>query len=105
LLECILSNPPFEVIGAWLLVSGAAGFSAMGIDKARAVHGEWRVSERTLLATAMVGGAFGVVLGSVLFHHKTSKLSFLAAPYAMVVVWLVALQRIGFLGCVFSGIP
>lgn len=103
--ECILDNVPFKMIGTRLLVSSAVDFFTMGIDKARAVCGDWRIPEKTLFVVTVVGGSFGVALGSVLFHHKTSKLSFLIVVYAAAIVWLFALQRIGFLSCILSSIP
>ena len=79
-----------------------AGFLAMGLDKAKAIYGAWRISEKTLFTIALVGGSFGVVLGSLIFHHKTSKASFLVVLYAIFLIWLIALLRIGFLGCLSS---
>jgi uncharacterized membrane protein YsdA (DUF1294 family) len=73
--ECIGRNLLFTVIGDWLLVSGIVGFFAMGLDKARAGNGDWRISEMTLYHFAG-GGSLGVALGSCAFHHKTSKASF-----------------------------
>ena len=105
MLECVLANTSFKVIGIWLLLSGAIGFFVMGIDKTRAIYGEWRTPEKTLFAIAIVGGAFGVALGGALFHHKTSKLGFFAVLCATVVAWLLFLQRIGFLDCLASSIP
>ena len=46
--ECISSNLPLEVLAIWLLLTGVVGFFAMGIDKSRAINGEWRISEKTL---------------------------------------------------------
>ena len=100
-----MDNVLFKIVGSWLLSSGAVGFFTMGIAKARAVYGEWRIPEKTLFIMVLAGGSFGVVLGSMLFHHRTSKLSFLIVPYAAVIVWLFVLQRIGFLNCIFSSIP
>ena len=103
-LECIGRNLLFTVIGDWLLVSGIVGFFAMGLDKARAGNGDWRISEMTLYHFAG-GGSLGVALGSCAFHHKTSKASFLIVLYGIVGMWIFAIDRVGFLGCLFSGIP
>src|SRR5437667_12158645 len=104
LFECISSNLPLEALGIWLLLTGVVGFFAMGIDKSRAVNGEWRISEKMLFTMALVGGFWGVVLASELFHHKSSKLSFLAVVYGIMAVWFFLLSRIGFLGCFLSSI-
>ena len=102
--ECISSNLPLEILGVWLLLTGVVGFFAMGIDKSRATYGEWRISEKTLFTMALVGGFWGVVLASALFHHKSSKLSFLLVAYGITALWVFVLSRIGFLGCFLSSI-
>src|SRR5437867_11445236 len=79
--ECISSNLPLEILGVWLLLTAVIGFFAMGIDKARATYGEWRISEKTLFTMALVVGFWGVVLASVLFHHKSTKLNLLLEAF------------------------
>src|SRR3989442_683136 len=102
--ECISSNLPLEALGIWMLLTGVIGFFAMAIDKSRATYGEWRISEKTLFTMALVGGFWGVVLASELFHHKSSKLSFLLVVYGIMALWVFLLSRIGFLGCFLSSI-
>ena len=53
-------------------------FAMMGIDKALAKRGAWRVPERTLFALALFGGALGGLIGMYLFRHKTRHTSFKA---------------------------
>jgi len=101
-LECLTSNSLFELIGVWLLLTGAAGLLAIGIDKSRAVHQEWRISEKTLFVMALLGGFLGVATGMQLFHHKTSKLSFIIVVYAISALWVALLFRVGFVGCLTS---
>ncbi len=47
-------------------------FFLFGVDKRRAVRGEFRVRERTLLFSALLGGP-GAFWGMRVFHHKTRK--------------------------------
>ena len=47
------------------------GFILMGIDKSKAKKGAWRISEKTLLGTALLGGGLGVWMGMEFFRHKT----------------------------------
>ncbi len=105
MLGCLQSDLFFEAVGAWLLLAGVAGFIAMGIDKARAVRSEWRVPEKTLFALAFAGGALGMAAASGVFHHKSSKLSFLAVLYLAVIAWLYVLYQTGFLGCLSTYLP
>lgn len=48
----------------------------MYVDKERAKKKEWRISEKTLMTLATVGGACGGVLGMYLFRHKTKHNKF-----------------------------
>lgn len=47
-----------------------------GLDKWKAVHGRWRISERTLLLAALAGGFAGALTGMYFFHHKTRHKKF-----------------------------
>ena len=53
-------------------------FAMMGIDKALAKRGAWRVPERTLFTLALFGGALGGIIGMYFFRHKTRHASFKA---------------------------
>ena len=63
----------------------------MGIDKSRAVHHERRIRETTFYKIAAVGGAFGIVSGSGVFHHKTLKDSFTDVAFIAAIAWLLVL--------------
>lgn len=79
----------------WLLLIGANVFSLclMGIDKQRAIHHQWRISESTLMGVALLGGSIGILLGMTLFHHKTSKpLFYLGVPLIIGVQLYILLQ-------------
>jgi len=43
-----------------------------GLDKLKARQKAWRIPEKVLLGTAILGGAPGALLGMVLFRHKTN---------------------------------
>ena len=102
---CLQANLTFEIVGYWLLAWGVVGFLAMGIDKARAVGGEWRIPEKTRLIMALAGGPLGMVLGRWLFHHKTSKVEFLIILYSTAALWVYLLLRVGFLDCLSTYLP
>ena len=63
---------------AFLLIN-VLSFFLYGLDKWKAVHGRWRISERTLLLVALAGGFAGALTGMYFFHHKTGFLAFLLA--------------------------
>ncbi len=55
----------------YLVVINSIGFVIMGIDKAKARRQKWRISEKTLFATAILGGSLGIWSGMYIFRHKT----------------------------------
>ncbi len=60
----------------YLILINSAAFCCMGLDKLRAVKGEWRISERSLFLLAAAGGSAGALAGMFLFRHKTKHMSF-----------------------------
>ena len=71
LFDCLLKERGMELFFKYILFINILGFLLMGIDKGKARRGAWRISEKTLLLTAIIGGAFGVWLGMETFRHKT----------------------------------
>ena len=62
---------------AYLILINLIAFIAFGIDKWRARHNKWRISEASLFLLAIFGGSIGALLGMHLWHHKTRHLYFL----------------------------
>jgi uncharacterized membrane protein YsdA (DUF1294 family) len=60
----------------WMGVVGVGSALMMGFDKLLAKMHAWRISERSFFFAALIGGAWGVIVGGIIFHHKTSKASF-----------------------------
>jgi len=84
-------NAPWDLVAGWLALTGLLGFVLMGLDKQRAREGGWRIPERTFFTLALVGGTFGMLLGSLTFHHKTRKDSFVGIILASAALWLFGL--------------
>ena len=51
-------------------------FFLYGIDKFKAKHSKWRVSEAALIWMAVLGGSVGAWLGMKVWHHKTQHKKF-----------------------------
>ena len=51
-------------------------FFLYGFDKYRAKKSRRRISEKTLVLTALFQGAIGAMFAMVIFNHKTSKVKF-----------------------------
>ena len=83
-----------KLLAAWLALINAAGFLLMGADKRKAVRGDWRIPERTLLVTALLGGTPGVIAGMRAFRHKTKHWQF---RYGLPVLLCLQLAAAAFL--------
>lgn len=59
-----------------VLIINSALFLLYGIDKFKAKHNMWRISEFMLIAPAYIFASFGAMLGMIVFNHKTSKTKF-----------------------------
>ena len=72
-------------------------FMIYGADKYRAVRGDRRISESTLLLCGFLFGAAGALLGMLLFRHKIRNLKFrillpLAAIADGIVIYALAVE-------------
>ncbi|MED3661970.1 DUF1294 domain-containing protein [Ureibacillus terrenus] len=65
-----------EMIVIYFISISAICFALMGIDKSRAKRKKWRISEKALLMSAILGGACGGLIAMVLFRHKTKHAIF-----------------------------
>jgi len=81
--------PALDWMQAWLLAITAVTLLTYGYDKMVAGSSATRVPERVLLTLALAGGTLGALLGMRLFHHKTSKESFLERFWLVVAVQIV----------------
>ena len=77
----------------YLLLINAAALLLMLADKQKAKKNLWRIPERILLLTALLGGSLGSLLGMYLFRHKTKHLKFtLLVPlflFVQMVIFLI----------------
>lgn len=60
----------------YLICINLCSFALMGIDKKKARHNAWRISEKNLLLSALAGGSLGGILGMKVFRHKTKHRKF-----------------------------
>ncbi|MFW5631366.1 MAG: DUF1294 domain-containing protein [Acetivibrio ethanolgignens] len=78
----------------YFILINLAGFAVMSIDKRKAIHGQWRIPEKTLSGIALLGGSVGSILGMEVFRHKTKHLSFRAGMPAILILQLAAIYLI-----------
>ena len=86
-----------KLILLYLLIINAAGFVLMLVDKWKAKKNAWRIPEKTLFLTAILGGSIGCLAGMYTAHHKTQHPTFtlgmplILALQVAAVVWLIVL--------------
>ncbi len=64
------------LLAVYIVLMSVVLLVMMKNDKERARRNQYRISEKTLWITALLGGAVGGVLGMQLFRHKTKHLFF-----------------------------
>lgn len=62
----------------YIIILNLINFILYGIDKYKARHNKWRISEKTLLTLSVLAG-LGGFLGMEIFHHKTREKKFYLA--------------------------
>lgn len=86
-----------KLILIYLLIINALGFLLMLVDKIKAKKNRWRIPERTLILTAVIGGSIGSLAGMYLFRHKTLHPKFtmgipvILALQVVAVIWFILL--------------
>lgn len=77
-----------DIIWIYLAVINVIGFLSMGIDKAKAKKGAWRVPEKTLFLFPLLGGGLGSWIGMYVFRHKTKHWYFVIGIPAILFIEL-----------------
>ena len=75
---------------AYLLLVNLAAFALMGADKRKARREAWRISEKTLFLSAIIGGSIGAILGMWLFRHKTRHWTFVVGMPLILAIQVAA---------------
>lgn len=86
-----------KLLFAWAAFWNLAAFCAMGLDKAQAKRGGWRIPERRLFLFAALGGALGSLLGMRAFHHKTLHKAFRIGMPALLILNLLLYGLLAYL--------
>ena len=60
-----------NLLQVYLLEINVVALLLCAVDKVRAQAGKWRVPEGTLMLSAALGGAAGLLLAMLLLRHKT----------------------------------
>ena len=78
----------------YLAAINVVTFFLYGIDKVKAKHSRWRISEATLIWFTIFGGSIGALLGMKAWHHKTRHKKF---KYGIPLILLLQLVLVGWI--------
>lgn len=93
-------HPILLMIIIYLIIMNCIAFALMGIDKDKARKGAWRIPEKSLFLSAILGGSIGAILGMQTFRHKTQHWYF---KYGMPLILILQIIAGGFLYLYLSG--
>ena len=75
----------------YLLIINIITFIIYGIDKYKSIKHKYRISEKTLIILAILGGSVGAFIGMIVFHHKTKKKKFIITIPIFLLIWVYIL--------------
>ena len=79
----------------YLVAINVVAFLLYGIDKWKAKRDAYRISEKTLLTVAVIGGSVGAICGMRYFRHKTRHWYFRYGLPAILAVQIALLVLLG----------
>lgn len=79
----------YKFLIIYLIIVNVIAFLLMGFDKRRARKQLWRIPEKTLFGSAIIGGSIGAICGMQVFRHKTKHLSFQIGMPAILMIQIV----------------
>lgn len=80
----------------WVLAWTLIAFVLMGIDKWKAKNDSWRIPEKPLFLSAILGGTVGSLTGMYLFRHKTKHLRFTIGMPLILAVQVILVLLLAF---------
>ena len=75
-----------RIVFIYLVIINLIAFLLMAMDKSRARKHQWRIPEKTLFLSAILGGSIGAIAGMYTFHHKTKHWYFVIGMPAILIV-------------------
>jgi uncharacterized membrane protein YsdA (DUF1294 family) len=81
--------------GVYLFVVNLIAFILFAVDKYKSKKSKWRISERTLIGIALIGGSVGALMSMKAFRHKTKHKKFtIGVPLILVAQIVLAVYVI-----------
>ena len=88
---------PLKIYLFYLIALSVISLTLYGVDKLKAKNGGYRISEKILLLSSLLGGGAGGLIAMLLFRHKTKHWYFylvnLVAIIAHFALFFVVLRK------------
>ena len=78
-----------RIVFIYLVIINLAAFLLMAMDKSRARKHQWRIPEKTLFLSAILGGSIGAIAGMYIFRHKTRHWYFVTGMPAILIIQIL----------------
>ena len=78
-----------RIVFIYLVIINLIAFLLMAMDKSRARKHQWRIPEKTLFLSAILGGSIGAIAGMYTFRHKTRHWYFVIGMPAILILQVV----------------
>ena len=78
-----------RIVFIYLVIINLIAFLLMAMDKSQARKHQWRIPEKTLFLSAILGGSIGAIAGMYTFHHKTRHWYFVIGMPAILILQVV----------------
>lgn len=78
-----------RIVFIYFVIINLIAFLLMAMDKSRARKHQWRIPEKTLFLSAILGGSIGAIAGMYTFHHKTRHWYFVIGMPAILILQVV----------------
>jgi uncharacterized membrane protein YsdA (DUF1294 family) len=75
----------------YLFLLNVSTFTLYSVDKFKSQTGQARISEKSLMALAIAGGAYGAGMAMLLFRHKTLHRNFRIVVPVSFVLWMLVI--------------
>ena len=79
------------LLAAWLILANLAAYVMFWLDKQYARKNLWRISEKDLMLSAVLGGGIGALMGMYRFRHKTRHLKFTVGIPVIILIQVIFL--------------
>ncbi|MCR5653920.1 MAG: DUF1294 domain-containing protein [Ruminococcus sp.] len=76
---------------AYLIIINIIAVIVTALDKFKAIHHQWRISEAALLIVSALGGGAAMYTTMLIIRHKTHKLKFMLGIPLIIAVELFAI--------------